>query len=400
VLLVAGVVTGAVLLGTSTPTPDGSVSAAELEVTMREALTSSRFLRAQVEVDEPGAGGELTTVPYQVTLSEDGSWAVARAGALEKVTYDGTAGTTERIVVTPGTNGGEPDVSATAQTGLAAGPPDPAAVPVDVLADLQAIGSLLRDAGEARAPSTRLGTTSTWTLSQTVPTGEAGRAEEWQVEVRQADGLPARVERLAGEDVVRRIQLSDWEPLSDLPNDAFRQAIPDGADASDTAHGFTGVDLDAVPILGRGPAITPNWLPDGFELTVVAIRPEPPAESEPTAEGNPPDLDVVSLGYQRGLERITVTTRAATSGPEEWRDPFAGVGAEGGVGPDGGTGDATGGPIETQTVGAGRFNGARTSTSTDGVGRARLWGVGEDTVFTVSGDLSPSDAHQVARSLG
>lgn len=387
VLVVAGAVAGAVWLGTSTRTPDGSVSATELDRAMREGLTSSRHLRTQVEVDEPDVDGELVAATYQVTLSEDGSWAVARGGALDDVTYDGTAGTTERVVVVAATDREEPRILATEETGLATGAPDPTVTPVALLADLQAVGSVLRDADQTRAAATRRGQDATWTLRHTVPTGEAGRAEEWRVEVRQADGLPLRVERHAGTDRVRRIELSDWEPLSELPNGAFRQTIPDGAESTSTEHGFTSTELDAVGTLGRGPAVTPTWLPDGFELTTVAIRREPPDGGEPTVEGNPPDLDVASLGYQRGLERITVTTRAATTGPEEWSDPFGEPDRPGG------------GPVESQAVSAGRFNGARASTRSDAVGRAQLWGVDEDTVFTVSGDLSVAEALRVVGSL-
>ncbi len=141
--------------------------------------------------------------------------------------------------------------------------------------------------------------------------------------------------------------------------------------------------------LGRGQAVTPGWLPEGFELTTVAIRPSAPGPGTATtgAGTNPPDEAVASFGFQRGPERITVTTRASGGRSDAWRDPFA---------TDGSAAPPT---EETQTLGDGRFNGLDVVVSTDGLGRARLWGVSVETVLTVSGDLTEAEAIRVASSL-
>ena len=393
VVVVAGVVAGAVTVGISGRTPDGSLSGAELAAAMAEALDSSRYLRVDALIDDPdnhSLGDDTTSgapQPFRLTLGDDGSWAVARTDTIDQTTYEGTTGLLRRVVVVPGEAGKDPVILSSEDTGLAAGAPDPAAAPVALLADLRTIGTLLSAGAERRAPATRVGGVATWTYRRTVATGDGGD-EVWQVAIRRSDGFPMRIERRRDGELVRRIRFSGWRPASEVPDDTFEQTLPgDGAKAA-TAHGFAPVDLPGVALLGRGDAVTPAWLPDGFELATVAIRGEAPAGAPATAGGtNPPDVAVMSLAYQRGPERITITTRGTTAPVGDWRDPFA---TEDGTDDD---------PPGRRTLGDGRFNQSQVRIGTDAVGRAQLWGIDDDTVFTVGGDLTAADVFRVAASL-
>jgi hypothetical protein len=183
---------------------------------------------------------------------------------------------------------------------------------------------------------------------------------------------------------VRRVRIVDWSTETEVPGDTFVQPAPDDVEPESTSDGFISTELAAVPLLGRGEAVTPGWLPEGFELEVVAVRADPPAGAASTAGGeNPPDEDVLSLGFQRGLERITVTTRAAGVDRSAWSAPFS----------------ADLDDERERTLGDGRFNGARAHAGIDVLGHAHLWLVSGDTVLTISGDLTVDEAFQVARSL-
>lgn len=93
----------------------------------------------------------------------------------------------------------------------------------------------------------------------------------------------------------------------------------------------------------------------------------------------------MSLGYQHGVQRITVTSRAAGADPTAWSSPFVPV--------------AGGGRAQARVLGDGRYNGARVTIDVDARGRSRLWGISGDTVFTVAGDLTPDQAFRVAASF-
>lgn len=389
VLVVAGVVAGAVAVGISGKTPDGSVTGVELANTLARALDGSRYLNVDVLVEERAVTdpGEDEPQPFRLTLGDDGSWVVTRTDTFDQTTYDGTGGLLRRVVAVPASDGAPPVVLVGVDTGLAAGEPDPAAEPVELLGDLRSVGTLLRADGSRRAPATRVGGVATWTYRRTVATGEDGADEVWHVAIRRSDGLPMRIDRHRNGQLVRRIRFSGWEPASEVPGDTFQQPLPRFVPREVNAHGFAPVDLPGAAILGRGPAITPAWLPDGFELASVAVLAEAPTGTPTTGGGtNPPDVAVTSLGYQRGPERITVTTRGTTAPAGDWQDPFA-------------NGGAARNPPDRRTLGDGRFNQTPVSVGTDAVGRAQLWGIDDDTVFTVGGDLTADDAFRVASSL-
>ncbi len=396
VVAVAGIVAGAVAIGISGRTPDGSVSGTELAVDVAGALDSSRFLKVQVTVEErtTASPDELVRQGHEVTIAEDGSYLVSGTDAIDQTTYSAADGLYRRVLVVAGEAGAPPAVLVAEQRDLAAGPPDPTAPTPPLLDELRAVTTLLRSGSPRRVPATTVGGVATWTDRRTVGTGPDGADEEWRVSVRRSDGFPMRIERRRDGRVVRRLRFSGWTPASTVPLTAFAQPLPDGGARSLTTHGFRPVDLAAVPLLGRGDARTPAWLPEGFELATVAALGAAPAQAPTTGDGtNPPDVAVLSLGYQRGPERITITTRASSAPETDWSDPFVG-GADGGAVPTDAAAEA-----QERTLGDGHFNQVPVRITTDAVGRARLWGVDDDVVLTVSGDLTAADAYRVAASL-
>jgi RNA polymerase sigma-70 factor, ECF subfamily len=383
VVIIGAMVAGAVAIGVSTPTPDGSVSGEELADTVQAALTASPHLRAALVVEEPAPDGPDGPVDHQLVLAHDGSWSFDRTEAIDRTTYSAPFAITQRVTVDD--TGGEVTVGSEAAVGIAPGAPDGGPGAPAPLSDLQAAGSLLRADPETRAPATRDGDIPTWTFTRPVASGPDGTVERWEVVVGRDDGFVRSIERRSGDALVRRTTFVRWEPMSEVDHASFVQAPPPDTPAPDA--GFAPTVLDGVAWLGRGPAVTPGWLPAGYDLATVAIRPEAPPEVPSTAaDTNPPDASVASLAYQRGPERAVVTTRALTAPATDWSDPF-------------GPAEPGDGPVAREVLGGGRYNGTSVEVRTDAVGRARLWGRTDDTVFTVSGDLTAPEAVRMAASL-
>jgi hypothetical protein len=399
--IVAGLVTISEQIGTSERIPDGSVSGPSLGTDVSAALGQGPFQQVDAKVEEPARAGADTgtavTRPVRFILGVDGSWVVSARDRIDQATYDAAKGVVRRVAVVG--DGGDQTVAASETTGLASGAPDPEAVPPDELADLQAVGAILRGAGDRRAVATTSGTTPTWTLRRTLPTGADGADEEWRIVIRRSDALPVLVERRAGDRLVRRTSLTGWKLVTQVAADTFAQPLPADVSVTADSHAFLTTDLAAVPMLGRGGAVTPGWLPAGFELSTITVRSEAPADAPSTAGGaNPPDVAVLSLGFRKGPLRITVSTRSRGTTGDTWVDPFGAA--------RGGPSGASGRKADTRTLDDGLFNGLRVEVGTDAVGRARLWGVtaagtgGPDgVVLTVAGDLTPTEAVRLAASL-
>ncbi len=396
IVVVIGVITGAVLIGISGHPPDGSISGAQMGLAMSRAFRANHFLTVHAEVDTPAKAGRKGKERSRLVLSQDGSWLVSRTDTIEQANFSSTTGSLYRLVVVPGSAGSGPVPLAGKDAGLATGGPDPSPQRSPVLDELAAAGALIRSHPRSRGVPTHTDGEATWTYRRTVATGAARVAEEWAVSIRRSDGYPIRIERRRAGALVRRLRFSRWHPAADEPVTTFGPVLPAGTTPSVTKHGFARTDLDGVNLLGEGAAVTPAWLPAGFELSWVAVRPEAPA-GEPTTGGgaNPPDVSVASLGYQRGPERITVTTRTTTAPASDWSDPFAGsvIGSATATGPM-----PSGGGVR-RTLGDGRYNQTPVRISTDAVGRAQLWGISDHTVLTVSGDLTADEAFRLAASL-
>ena len=387
VVAVGAVVWMAVRLGTSEPVPDGSVLAAALAEDVSAALAEGPYQSVEVSVEAPvGATGTEPTAS-RLMISQTGSWSVSATERIDQTTYDAAEGILRRVAVV-GAPGADQELTllATEERGLATGPPDVAAPLPAPLEDLRLALAILRSEPEERARPTTVRETSTWTYTTTAATGEHGSDERWRIVIRQADRLPMVIERMAGETLVRRTDFSAFQLDSSATSATFLQPFGDDVQPTITDHGFLSTDLSAVPLLGQGEAVTPAWLPDGFALAGVAVRQEAPLSARPSGDGqNPTDRSVASMTFQRGIEQITVTTRAAGEDPGRWRNPFPEASAVGAA--------------FTDTIGDGRFNGADVSMRTTAVGGTQLWGVHDGVVFTVGGDLTADEARRVAATL-
>jgi hypothetical protein len=131
--------------------------------------------------------------------------------------------------------------------------------------------------------------------------------------------------------------------------------------------------------------VTPAWLPDGFELTNVAVLRGTRASAASAGVENPPDTDVISLAYRRGVQQVTVSTRRDGGPTVDWVDPF-------------GT-NQTDQPEEVRLQ-AGRFHGTTVQeVAGDPVSPPHLWGRADGIVFTLAGDVSPAELRRMAESL-
>ena len=141
------------------------------------------------------------------------------------------------------------------------------------------------------------------------------------------------------------------------------------------------------PRCGPRSATTPSpqqWLPAGFELTHVAVLPGTRANAVRGAGTNPPDTDVVSLAYRRGIQQVTVTTRRDGGPTVRWVDPF-------GTDPSG---------AEARDLRSGRFHGTTVDVvEGDAVEIPHVWGRGDGLVFTVAGDVTASELTRITGSL-
>lgn len=367
----------AVWIGVRLRTPGGSL-ASEVAASVSTAMSTGPYRRVEADVIEEDASGRALEREAVVLFADDGSWVVSQTGTIDQTTYHAVNGTRRRARATG--EGPAIALTVTDTIGLPAGPPDPSPPAPSPLYELQLVPALLRLAGHERLPRRAVEDHWVWELDITLPTG-AGRSDEhWRVVVDSATSLPRSVTRTLGDRLVRRVEVVSWNTVAKLPDDTFVQPLPDGTEPAASSHGFVSTALADVPAPGRGEPAIPSWLPDGFELTVVAVRAQPPVGAQSTGSGkNPPDETVTSLGFQRGLERITFTTRSAGPDPAEWSSPFS----------------VTLTDEPPRVVDRGRFKGSSARSGTDLFGRAHLWMVAGDTVLTVSGDLTAEDAFQI-----
>lgn len=373
VIVVAAVIVGAVLYGTSSPPSDGSVAATDLGDEIAAAQADGKPRTFDAAVVEPNAGSD--TRRYRVTMDGDGSWLVGADGAIEAIALDAPAGVVRRIAAVVGTDG-TPTVVASEETGLSAGDPDAAPNAPGLLDDLELAGTVLRSARATRAAPTHRGDLATYTVRRDLRTDSVGGIESWTIEVGRDDHRVVRIERRRLGRLVRRTLYTRWRRPDTVDPATFRPTIPPEVSPTRTTHDFLATDVAGVAILGRGPAVTPSWLPRGYRLATVHIRQQD---------------RVVSLGFQRGVERFTITTRLVPDAAT-WADPFPRrTGAS---------------PVRQVTVRNGRFSGSDAAVSTGPAGDARIWGAapavdGEtgDTGYTIAGAVTADEALHILRSL-
>ncbi len=376
--VVLAAVAGALVFGTSDRPPDGTRTGRELALMVIDSLDTETNLAVDVTIESDGAAREAV----RLVLAADGSWSYSRIDTIDISTYDMTGGEARTLVVGADPSG-EASLVGTLTAGLGSGPPDLAATVPPILDDLAAVVPVLVDADAVRGRPDQTDDQPSWTLERRLPTGPNGSEETWAISIDRLNGFPLAIERRRGEEVVRSTTFAGWTEVTDVGAEAFSTPFPDGIAPSLTAGPFVASEPGATDALVGRQAPVPGWLPAGFELVAVRVAPTG-ADGAPTTGGgtNPPDLAVISVAYQRGPQRLVLTTRVA--GDETaWRDPFT---------------DGVGAPRRRQ-LGDGLLNGTQANVGTDGAGRARLWLVDDGLVFTVAGDITAEEAVRVAASL-
>ena len=376
------------------PGPAAAISADQVRVRVDTALAGLRTLTGEVLIEYfPGVPNPP---PYDPSLPdrhppERFSFAITSAGDLRvdglhdnSVTAYSAARGTQRSFSTAGSS-----TLAAELTGLAPGPPDPAPSATELSRSLGSlVRSFLRTDSDVPVEETTYDGRAAWHL--VVPVDVDGRTVvELDVTVDQQTGFPLRViesvlDRNGEKAPVRDVRLSHLAADTALAPDTFVPPFPPGTPpVSAIDRGYRRVQLDDVAAeVGYAPLL-PQRLPSGFQLAEVAVA----RTGVPTGAGNPPSRNVVSMAWQRGFDRVVVTTRATGPDRSRWVDPFIGLDPR------------AGGTTEPITVSTGAASGGTGQFRLRADGDAHAWVTTGDLVVTVAGDLSREDLLEVLGSL-
>lgn len=363
----------------------GVATATEIQSRVAQAFSSLRTLRGEASIEYPHIP---VTVRSSFVITATGDYRVVGITRREGESYNAATGLYRSYQVVASGR-----VVATESRGAAPGPPDhsPSASLL-----VRSVGSLVRaflaadidrpveDIDYEGRPAWRVVVPVTIDLGPGPDGARPGPVGEIDVTVDRQTGFPVRTITSSHGVVSSVVRLSDLHV--DAPDTPTRLdvAFPPGTlPVAGVDLGFRRVPLvDVAPTVGYAPLV-PKTVPDGFRLAEVAVADAAPA----TGAGNPRSAQVVSLAYQRGFDRLVVTTRATGGDPSRWSDP---------VGRGSGLGMA---PSEPVTLTGGALDGvaARLVLRTQDVPHA--WAVTERLVVTVAGDLSGAELVDVMQSL-
>lgn len=363
-------------------------SAAEVTEQVRRAVAETRTLRGMlVLIEREAAGGNPREMRYEFTATASGDYRLSGENTMpdgtviaEEIAYDAAAGMELRH-----TDDGVFPMW-TERTGLAPGAPDENAGDWVLQRRLGALVQALVAAEDGDVTASTYDGRDVWALDTAVSPNliAALSADRIEVTVDRETGLPLRVVETRGGELVREMRLESLEANVELPADTFTLDVPATVEVGLIDAGFRRVAIeDAYEIVGYTP-LTPGWLPDGYELDIVAVA----TEAQPTGvEGmNPPSHGVVSLLYRRGFERIVVTTRRAGTAPDAWSDPLA-------------SGEGYRDEPETFALSGGGLEGAPAELLVGAHALPHVWARGAEFVLTVAGDASAEELVRIAESL-
>jgi hypothetical protein len=208
------------------------------------------------------------------------------------------------------------------------------------------------------------------------------------VTVDQETGVPVDVVASLDGRVQRVLRVEKLTVNQPLPADAFALPFPAGAEVLGQDNGFRRVPLaDVAGVVGYRPLV-PAVVPEGFRLAAVAVARE--AQATGSEGSNPVSRMVVSLLYQRGLDRFLVTTRLRAGDPaapaQSWGDPLA-------------AGEGIREREEPVDLPGGALAGADARIVIGPRSIPHLWALTGSLVVTVGGDLSRAEILSVAGSL-
>lgn len=387
------VVAATIVVATSSLPPSHApvATAAEVRAAVAQAWTGARTIAGELVTED--AGGQARHWSFLLTASGDARVDDRTLGGTH--VYDATANV-ERALLPSESLGSDTDgdvvLFASEHRGLAPGRPDRAPAASELLR--LRLGSVVRAlvAGGASGNGATVGETvhegrPAWLLDTDVPVNlivPDHSPDHLLVTVDQETGFPVRV---VASNAGRRLYETRVDELRVDPPvapGAFTLELPDNDDTYRVDHGFRDVALGEVAGLTGREAPAPAWVPDGYTLAEVRVS----HEGSPTGtEGmNPPTAPVVSLSYRRGLEQLIVTSRPVGDDPGAWGDPLAA---------------GEGYPQEPEVVrlDTGVLAGRRAELIVDLLTIPHLWGVSDDLVLTVAGDVTRDELVAIAASI-
>ncbi len=338
----------------------GVATAAEIKAKVRAALATAKNLSGLLVVDGPDKGDEAR---FSYVLTDRGDFRLLARDRASDRAYDATTGV-ERFYSTleDGTK------FAVESTGLAPGPPDPHPSDWVFPRDFGAVVRAFLASKDPRVKDVTYGGRPAWQLDMAVAPNlivvELGvSADHLSITVDQQTGIPVKIV-----ETYLKLEHRDF--------------------------GFRRVPLARVEsIVGYAPLV-PAWVPEGYELTEIAVAKE---SGYPTGAegGNPPSEGVVSLSYRRGLDQFIVTTRlsrvVAPGEPQRppaelWSDPLA-------------TGEGFVDEPERITLSDGALAGVEADLLIVPRNVPHVWALTNELVVTVSGDLNRAQLITVTESL-
>jgi hypothetical protein len=378
------------------PRPAEAITADEVRARVDAALAGLRTLTGELHIEDfplvpnpppydPAVPDRRPPERYAFSLTSTGDFRVNGLHDNSVTAYSTDRGSQRSFRTAP-----DAGTLAAELTGLAPGPPDPAPNPTELSRSLGAlVRSFLRtDADVAVQEATHDGRPA-WHLVVPV-TGESGTIGELDITVDQQTGFPLRVVEIVvlwgtGNKVVsRELRLSNLVVDSPLPPETFVPAYPPGTPVvSAFDRGYRRVQAGEVAATVGYVPLVPRQLPAGFEPAEVAVA----TAGAPTASGNPPSRNVVTMAWQRGFDRVVVTTRETGPDRTRWKDPFAS--------PD----VRAGGETEPITISTGAAAGGAGEFRRPVAGGPHAWVVTDRLVVTVTGDLTREELLAVLGSL-
>lgn len=366
--------------GTAGPAHPRPTSRHLAEVMSRRLTGSAYVVGTQ---DTVGLGG--STGRYTFVRGSNGTMRSQGPDRRADSAYDTVSGSAQGWRLRAGET-----FEASADSGLAPGPPD--ADGVDHYRTADELGSMIRSlesAPVALARSREDQGRKEWVVDLHPATSRGAPVDGIQVVVDQHTQLPVEMSRSVNGTVIEHSRFRELRLVDRVTPDALRLVLAPTVIPPPFDNGFRRTGLSAAPgIVGYTPAV-PGWLPTGFELATVAVLQGSPLGLPASAAGdNPPNRDVVSIAYRRGVDQLTVTMRRVDGLGDQWKDPFAGPASAG-----------ASGRVQRVRLEGGRFVGTVVEQVTAAGAAPHVWGRSADFVFTVAGDLEPSQVLRVANSL-
>jgi hypothetical protein len=362
-----------------------TATAAEIKAQVRQALSSVRNLSGVLVYDGSDQGDERR---WRFVLTDRGDFRLTGLNLVDNIAYDASTGV-ERSLNPSASMGGDTLFPAE-RSGIAPGPPDPGPSMWLLPRDFGAFVRALLAAEDPRVREVAYEGRKAWRLDVAVlPNAVVPQfsGDGFEITVDRDTGIPVRVVETKAGAFFRELRIEQLAVDKEIPRRTFTIDFPADAEVMRSDDGFRrpgGLDQVA-GLVGYRP-LAPEWGPEGYELSEVAVA---PGRGFPTGAeaGNPDSTDVVSLSYRRGLDQFLVTTRLrhVPGFPDVWDDPFRGEGLVW--------------QPEEVVARRGALSGVELNLVIVPRTLPHVWGLTDELVVTVSGDLSRSELLHIAESL-